>query len=93
MILIIILRVRFHGIATSTIWLAIQKYDMSMYEECQWRKRKNLNAVKLKDIVIQDRKISVIYLKLKSILLKNKGLNEKIRESSINRNDPTRDSM
>ena len=34
-------------------------------------KRKNLNAVKLKDIVIQDRKISVIYLKLKSILLKN----------------------
>ena len=35
-------------------------------------KRKDLNAVKLKDVLNQDKKISAIYLKLKSILSKYK---------------------
>tara|TARA_B100001741_G_C16525387_1_gene586819 strand:- start:584 stop:1606 length:1023 start_codon:yes stop_codon:yes gene_type:complete len=38
-------------------------------------KRKNLNATKLKDAIIQDKKISAIYLKLKSVLSKFKQNN------------------
>ncbi len=35
-------------------------------------KRKNLNVAKLKDVIIQDKKISTVYLKLKSVLSKFK---------------------
>jgi len=38
-------------------------------------KRKNLNVVKLKDVIIQDKKISAIYSRLKSILSKHKQNN------------------
>ena len=36
---------------------------------------KNLNVAKLKDVIIQDKKISAIYLKLKSVLSKHKQNN------------------
>ena len=38
-------------------------------------KIKNLNVAKLKDVIIQDKKISAIYLKLKSVLSKRKQNN------------------
>ena len=38
-------------------------------------KRKNLNAAKLKNVIIKDKKISSIYLRLKSILSKQKKNN------------------
>ena len=38
-------------------------------------KIKNLNVAKLKDVIIQDKKISAIYLKLKSVLSKHKQNN------------------
>ncbi len=38
-------------------------------------KRKNLNVAKLKDVIIQDKKISGIYLKLKTVLSKYKKNN------------------
>ena len=38
-------------------------------------KRKNLNAAKFKDVIIQDKKISAIYFRLKSILSKHKQNN------------------
>ena len=38
-------------------------------------KTKNLNVAKLKDVIIQDKKISAIYLKLKSVLSKHKQNN------------------
>ena len=38
-------------------------------------RRKNLNAVKLRDVIIKDKKINPIYKKLKSVLLKVKQNN------------------
>ena len=38
-------------------------------------RRKNLNAVKLRDVIIKDKKINPIYKKLKSVLLKSKKNN------------------
>ena len=38
-------------------------------------KIKNLNVAKLKDVIIEDKKISAIYLKLKTVLSKQKQNN------------------